>query len=537
MRKQTHLSYYNFTHFLFFFFLIFVYLLGICTSETQNVNLNRLQQQQQHKAIDLPESIPDLHDKGNLLAEMEWHLGSDDVSAEEANAKHILSNTARQTPGGRMFGMRDFVNNNNNNNFVRPDSTNGRKENSNSDVDDEYSSTSNDRFGAKLVNVYSRELDPNDQSVKPLLKQYKHYLSTNGDYVERLKRLFTDMDENGDGAIDDKELDNSIARGHLTSVGARAIKTWDINYSRHVSWEEFSLGPFMLLLLETNKELLDDFMQQRSGYADKCAKYYLSMMSAYERENPAAFGLVEESSTMRVHDRAQSQSRSKRQIFSKMMGGLKSMFGFGKGKEIEHDPRPKSVYGIPSFIDEKCVFCQYVVQRVEHEMQRKVVEDFTAFDNIPKRSEQAPNPNSWEAIKSRSRGRRDSMYLHDKKKERSPTRVMKQMTETIMRSVCGDNTPSLYKKACKQIWSKRGQLAYGIVRKRSAAYNCQLSKICISGSYFYFDTVVHAPVKSERLNGLRGLCGLLGGANERKVGVSKTMCFLQGMGRSVGVLS
>ena len=55
------------------------------------------------------------------------------------------------------------------------------------------------------------------------------------------------------------ELQEAVNRGLLSEFGAATLKTWDINFSKLVSWKEFQFGPLFIMQLKVNAPLLAKF--------------------------------------------------------------------------------------------------------------------------------------------------------------------------------------------------------------------------------------------------------------------------------------
>ena len=53
------------------------------------------------------------------------------------------------------------------------------------------------------------------------------------------------------------------------------VKTWDLNYSQDINWQEFQLGPLLLVLLQHNKPLLKKFSKNAPGNADSVTQVRL----------------------------------------------------------------------------------------------------------------------------------------------------------------------------------------------------------------------------------------------------------------------
>lgn len=109
--------------------------------------------------------------------------------------------------------------------------------------------------------------------------------------------------------------------------------------------------------------------------------------------------------------------------------------------------------------------------------------------------------------------------------KRSPIRMMREILKTVMREplVCGPKAPYLFRKPCEDIFQLSNKLGEGLFQRIGAGANCEVAGICTRKTYF--KSAVHLPSDSMKLNGARGMCGLLGGPNARKVkGASPGKC-------------
>lgn len=557
--------------------VVFIHTTATATETTESITTTRATAETSatttdtETSIHLPNKIyKPRHNLGNLLEDMEWVRGSDDISAELDAKAHVLSavtkNNDKMSPPGRMFGVYS-------DDLGQPKTTHASAETT---INTKHSEQ---QLAAQLVRSFSEVNDPDDQGSSLMMRQYEKFLIHNPQYVEHLRELFSELDLNGDGAIDDHELELALQKGYLSRIGVRALKTWDVNFSQKISWQEFQTGPLFLAFLDSKELLMNDFNNDKPGVADRVTQYFRRMIGTYKQANPAAFGLIEESVSMhRSQAQAQTQTHTqtetsaeaeaqvheqlrasaelqataaaleslgmtmeeaqRRGLFdtlkngaSALVNGVKGLFGKGKKKEPE-DPRPVSKFGVPSEKDETCVMCQYVMERVAKELETKVVDDYTAFDDLRKSTEASGGFPGVEQTTGRLYGGRRRANLFDLRGHRTPTRMIKEITEVIMKKTCGDTAPVLFKDGCKKIWEVRSNLAYGLYRRLGAGGNCQESKICGAGTYFSENASVHTPMQSMKVNGARELCGMLGGANERQnKKVSKGMCALKSLFR------
>jgi len=211
---------------------------------------------------------------------------------------------------------------------------------------------------------------------------------------------------------------------------------------------------------------------------------------------------------------------------------------------LKGGPKPKkndryhSKFGVPSWLDERCVLCQYVVQRTIKALETKVVDDYTIFDERPSAKDPLGGfPGLSQAAGRSGSGTGDRAGLIDQRGQRSPTRMVRQIMATTMRRICGDRSPYLFRNACKDIWVRRMDLAFGVFRKLGSGGSCMETGLCGIGTYVFQNAGVHYPAMSTRINGMRGLCGMVFGQKGRQIpGVSSNMCLAQQVGQTIGLL-
>jgi len=599
---------------------------------------------------------------------MEWQIGSDDVSDVQLSKPRLLDSASDNRPPGRVFGVRGTP-------YVprrRPS------------LEDDAA-----MLGAALVRAYEDVHDPARLGLKPLVRQYLLFLKANSEFTRKMASHFTALDTNSDGYIDDAELMLALEKGHLSQIGVRTVKTWDINFSKRISWQEFELGPLFLVILESNKQLLHQFIINAPGNADEVTKVFRSEMGPYVISHPAAVGLIQLEETvdssksalsgflgaareaMQAHAQVQASTQQQQQhrtipsppshnkehrqqteadeqeeeeetdeqfggddeeefgvqdepdfepkrvslpsshdspALAETQSSIRStaavtaeararaqteahlgalsvlglgnevkaeaadkaraagigdalkwaagtamgssdvasnqlMAGFisGSSSSVKQKGRYKSKYGIPSFLDEMCVMCQYMVQRVEKELETKVVDDTPSiFEDRPYQAVTATTGGmpGLEQIAGRAGGARpDRVGLIDQRGQRSPTRMINGVASAIIRRVCGDRSPFLFRPICQRIWAKRYDLSYGIFRKLGPGGSCMETQLCGVGSYIFSSASVHLPLMSNKYNNGRGICGLLGGVNARAHdGVSETMCFAKQATEQIGLI-
>lgn len=454
----------------------------------------------------------------------------------------------------------------------------------------------NAHLAAALVSAFSKQTDLAGRRYKRPVREYLNFLKTHQNYRTELRKMFRHLDRNGDGALDNAELQEAVNRGLLSEFGAATLKTWDINFSKLVSWKEFQFGPLFIMQLKVNAPLLAKFKRSPVTNSFAVSTFFRTMFRMYEREYPAALGLIEEEVTvtdeenvatreaalaedaaakaahevmavlshpgalLELHSASTAAAKAKalEKVVAKAQATALSHLGISRAeaestgifdsikrsmdgavqklsrlvkKSVAKvarpvaaaiapstiDPRPRSKFGIPSELDETCVMCQYVLQRTEKELNMKVVDDVTAFDDIT-RKQTAPTGGipGLEQTSGRSTGtRRRSDRIIEERGMRSPVRMVREVMEVLFRRICGNSLPQLFRGACQNLWEGRHRLAKGMAFKVDSASNCQLQLFCGPRTYFASENSVHSPFESEVLNGARGFCGLLGGPNER----------------------
>lgn len=224
---------------------------------------------------------------GDLLSVMEWSPGVEDSAS--AGPK-ILDWDSESRPPSRVFGLKSSELPS-----PRPQAT----------LQDEAK-----LLGAALVRAYEEHSDPANTGFRPLVRQYLRFLKTNRVFSKRMAKLFSLLDTNSDGYLDDFELSKSVARGYLSKIGRRAVETWDVNYNRRVSWREFELGPMFLVLLQGNATVFQHFRRNAPGNADEATLQYRSELGPYFTAHPAALGLLEISSKISRYSSFASPSPS-----------------------------------------------------------------------------------------------------------------------------------------------------------------------------------------------------------------------------------
>jgi len=71
-------------------------------------------------------------------------------------------------------------------------------------------------LAAAIVRAYSKVNDPTEQAASPLIKEYLRFLDHNKWYNQRMREIFAKLDVNGDGNLDDQELQDAVRKEYLT---------------------------------------------------------------------------------------------------------------------------------------------------------------------------------------------------------------------------------------------------------------------------------------------------------------------------------
>jgi len=207
---------------------------------------------------------------------------------------------------------------------------------------------------------------------------------------------------------------------------------------------------------------------------------------------------------------------------------------------------PRAKWGTPSFEDEACVICQYVVQRV----QNKLIEhmDKLVHGKVVKGAERSsttdpfaapalpPNPLPADQVRSVAEAKGVNgvkppapMLMSDLSFEPSikykkqllknlrqrwgGESIVRYLWEDFLSDFCSQQSlPELYVPVCGMIYKSARQIMKLIFFGFSFDETCLMSKMCSKNSYFASPTAVHAPAMSTYWNNMRGPQGFKGGA-------------------------
>jgi EF-hand domain pair len=496
---------------------------------------------------------------GDLLSIMEWGQGSDDVNLEAELKPNVftLDSVSKEDPDmgayPKAFAESEIKANSEPTTFKNREAFEAAE------------------LGASIVRAYQSTLDPVGSGIPSPLAAYLKHIRSNPKFIQKIQRIFTLLDSDGDGVLSDEELHSAFRKHYISAIGIRAMKTWDINYSKHISWQEFKFGPLFLVLLQTNDQVLREFRKNAPGNADIATRMFTEAMGSYFRSNPVSMGLVETQSTElpssesnslleeRTMSRSQAalqarlsalhelgldiavatatvakstatpKSKSNKVVNKKagkrqapaankktaapQPGAAGAAAGRGGEGAEEVQWRPKSQFGVPSALDEKCVLCQYVYQRVEFELKAKVVDDYTIFDSYPKQTDQSGGFPGIAQVTGRVTGaRQNEVQLIDERGQRTPRRMIREVSQVVMRQICGESAPDLFKAHCEDAWNARDEMALSLMKREPSGTGCIAAGLCAESTYLFGDSAVHYAAASNRLNGARGKAGFAGGA-------------------------
>lgn len=247
-------------------------------------------------------------------------------------------------------------------------------------------------------------------------------------------------------------------------------------------------------------------------------------------------------------------------------GGLDQMAQMSQNGHIYHpqDARwgikgdnklPYARFGVPTFEDEQCVLCQYVVQRVENELLKKI--EFIDTKSMPKGAiprgkvvsstmdpfapPAAPMPIDPAYAKTVSEGaglpnaqgpmpglHNSDLIFHPSlqyKKNKLKTLRTRWMGKSILRDVwsqfvtsfCSQGElPEMYVPVCGLFYKNAKVLMNAIFFAFPFDQVCLMGKMCGPKSYFSTPTAVHNPIMSMYYNNMRGPAGFSGGEHGRR---------------------
>jgi len=174
--------------------------------------------------------------------------------------------------------------------------------------------------------------------------------------------------------------------------------------------------------------------------------------------------------------------------------------------------RPVSKFGIPTYIDEGCVICQYLVERIQ---------DQIAHSLLSADEGGMPDPNKKLTDKEM---RTINARLMTKRGGKGLMRIIAE--DTLIDLCNSERMPELFYSYCSVFKTNMPVILDGVYYQFHAQAVCQDASFCPMFSYFYMPTAVHEPVNSKIFNSGRGPCGLKGGIHQRSGGLlSSALCF------------
>jgi len=182
----------------------------------------------------------------------------------------------------------------------------------------------------------------------------------------------------------------------------------------------------------------------------------------------------------------------------------------GSKKTNTTKANPKSEYGVPSFVDEECVICQYVTELT----QRSLYDHLTMGQG-----EECPHQSDLREI---------NQQVMQMPNGRGIVRII---TENTIIAFCDPrNVPEIFYPYCETLWTKLRSIAHSIFFQYGSAAVCLETGMCASLSYVNDKTSVHLPSKSKQYNSGRGKCGMMGGVHEDSKSLTATvLCTAQKM--------
>lgn len=205
-----------------------------------------------------------------------------------------------------------------------------------------------------------------------------------------------------------------------------------------------------------------------------------------------------------------------------------------------------SRWGIPSFEDEACVLCQYVVQRVEN----RLVQHLDALDNgkvsaslVPSSSDpfaapvppqpavpgtaaspadvigttspiSPPTPRAMSDLSFEPSLEFKKSLIRSLRSRWGGSSILRRIWSDFLVDFCGqDKLPELYVPVCSMMYESARKMMKLIYYGFPNDQVCLMAKMCGRNSYFTTPTAVHDPVMSLYWNNKRGLSGFEGGVD------------------------
>jgi len=220
-----------------------------------------------------------------------------------------------------------------------------------------------------------------------------------------------------------------------------------------------------------------------------------------------------------------------------------------------------SRWGIPSFEDEACVLCQYVVQRVE----TRLVQHLDTLDKgssasamLPSTSDpfaqasapspatagtagsvadvvglagaiQPPGPLAMADLSFEPSLTYKKSLIRSLRTRWGGASILRNIWEEFLTDFCAqDKLPEIYVPVCSMMYESARKMMKLIYYGFPNDQVCLMSQMCGKKSYFTAPTAVHDPVMSLYWNNKRGLDGFEGGVD----GITKKQLLeIHGMGK------
>lgn len=375
--------------------------------------------------------------------------------------------------------------------------------------------------------------------VEGLRVTHHHVMHDQRRLIHNLKKEFKAFDLNGDGAIDHDEIQKAVDDGHISPIAARVMKAVDLNKDKKITFDEFKKQPLFYALLQTqenvelndNTENIDDavFLQVQQEF-ERAAKpvsidhsmRFRSLAGAGTQQfgfgsmlgaagGSALGGMMGGSTGAMIGAATGGLMGSALGSSSSSSGRCASGMGSnGAACDPSLDPnfRPTSKWGIPSYEDEGCVMCQYLIQRIQYNLDSSSQMDPTGlkFDNNDQKTAYQMKKKAKQLVVAA-------------KGERSAKRMLMNVVEDTLDEVCKwrseQGIPLFFLEHCIHFAKYRRVVRDGLYLGLMIPQICKNADFCGAISYFGKETSIHNPLRTVYFNGGRGTCGFTKGWRAR----------------------
>jgi hypothetical protein len=260
------------------------------------------------------------------------------------------------------------------------------------------------------------------------LSVYTRFTAKNPDFVQHMTKLFNDFDRNHDQKIDFSEIDQAQKDGSFSGKNCAIVRSWDVDHDGCVSLREFALGPLYLSLLEnTSKEKHEEFhanaakAEETTANEDELASFtaLFGQIAKGEAEDASRFLQAENSSETSDEEEQEEEEEAEEAVeqveqeeaeehseedqasgefrFSTTEQGHGARAEANAKQQACASPgacgnfakpgrrviRPSAKFGVPSFRDEGCVMCQFLVQRIGRQLYYTLASSGDAYPADP----------------------------------------------------------------------------------------------------------------------------------------------------------